>query len=98
MTAYVIVRANVTDLDKWKEYAAAAGPTSAAFGGKYIVRGGETEGLENFADEGMRVVVLQFPDMDSARNWYNSEEYTAARKLREEAGHAHFTLVDGYDG
>ena len=98
MTAYVIVRANVTDLDKWKEYAAAAGPTSVPFGGKYIVRGGAVEGLENFADEGMRVVVLEFPDMDSARNWYNSVEYTEARKLRETAGHAHFTLVDGYDG
>lgn len=98
MTAYVIVRADVTDLDKWKEYAAAAGPTSASYGGKYIARGGAVEGLENFEDEGKRVVILEFPDMESARNWYNSPEYTAARKIRESAGKAHFMIVDGYDG
>ncbi len=98
MTAYVIVRADVTDLDKWKEYAAAAGPTSGPYGGKYIARGGAVEGLENFEDDGKRVVILEFPDMDSARNWYNSEEYTAARKIRESAGKAHFMIVEGYDG
>ena len=98
MTAYVIVRADVTDLDQWKEYAAAAGPTSVPYGGKYIVRGGAVEGLENFEDEGKRVVLLEFPDMESARNWYNSAEYQAARAKREGAGYARFTLVDGYDG
>ena len=98
MTAYVIVRAEVTDLDKWKEYAAAAGPTSVEYGGKYIARGGAVEGLENFEDEGKRVVILEFPDMDSARNWYNSAEYTAARAKRAGAGHAQFMIVDGYDG
>jgi len=98
MTAYVIVRANVTDLDQWKLYAGAAGPTSAPFGGKYIARGGAVEGLENYEHDGMRVVVLEFPDMDSARNWYNSSEYTEARKLRENAGKAEFIIVDGYDG
>ena len=98
MTAYVIVRADVTDLDTWKQYAGAAGPTSVPFGGKYIARGGAVEGLENFEDEGKRVVILEFPDMDSARSWYNSDEYQAARKIRENAGHAQFMIVEGYEG
>ena len=98
MTAYVIVRADVTDLDTWKEYAAAAGPTSPPFGGKYIARGGAVEGLENFEDEGKRVVIMEFPDMDSARNWYNSAEYQAAKAKRVGAGTAQFMIVDGYDG
>ena len=98
MTAYVIARVDVTNPDKWMEYAKAAQPTVEAHGGRYIARGGATEGLENWEDEGKRVVILEFPDMDTARNWYNSEEYGAARAKREGAGHARFTLVDGYDG
>lgn len=98
MTAYVIARVDVSDLDKWKEYAAAAGPTVAAFGGKYIARGGAVEGLENHEDEGRRIVILEFPDMDTARSWYNSEGYQAARAKRDGAGFARFTIVDGYDG
>ena len=98
MSAYVIARVDVTDLEKWKEYAAAAGPSSVPFGGEYIVRGGKVEGLENDEDEGRRVVVLKFPDMDSARNWYHSKAYTEARKIRANAGHARFMLVEGYDG
>ena len=98
MSAYVIVRADVTDLERWKEYAAAAEPASKPFGGKYLVRGGAMEGLENFEDEGKRIVVMEFPDMESARGFYNSQEYQAAKAKREGAGYARFTLVEGYDG
>ena len=98
MSAYVVVRVDVTDLDAWKQYAAAAGPAVAQFGGKYIARGGDVIGLENFEDEGRRIVLLEFPDMATAEAWYNSPEYTAAKKLRENAGHARFLVVDGYDG
>lgn len=98
MPAYMIGRVEVTDLEKWKEYAAAASPTSIPFGGKYIVRGGEVRGLENHEDEGKRVVILEFPDMESAQAWYNSPEYQAAKQKREGAGLARFMIVDGYSG
>ena len=98
MPAYMIGRVDVTDLEKWKEYAAAAGPATDKFGGKYIVRGGAAEGLENYEDEGKRLVVVEFPDMDAARNWYNSPEYQAAKAKREGAGYARFTLVEGFSG
>lgn len=98
MTAYVIARVDVTDAEKWMEYAKAAQVTVADHSGRYIARGGASEELENWEDEGKRVVILEFPDMDTARNWYNSEAYGAARAIREGAGHARFTLVDGYDG
>jgi len=98
MPAYMIGRVDVTDLDKWKEYAGAAGPAVAKFGGKYLVRGGAIEGLENFEDEGKRIVILEFPDMDAARAWYASPEYKAAMAKREGAGYARFTLAEGYEG
>lgn len=98
MPAYLIGRVDVTDLEKWKEYAAAAGPAADKYGGKYLVRGGPSEGLENYEDEGKRIVVVEFPDMQAARDWYNSEEYQAAMKKRDGAGYARFTLVEGYSG
>ncbi|MGI9349936.1 MAG: DUF1330 domain-containing protein [Rhizobiaceae bacterium] len=98
MTAYMIARVEVTDLEKWKEYAAAAGPTVAAHGGTYIARGGALEGLENHEDDGKRVVIIRFPDMDTAKTWYNSSEYQEAKSKREGAGFARFMVVDGYDG
>ncbi len=98
MTAYVIARVEVTDLERWKEYAAAASPAVAKYGGKYIARGGALEGLENHEDEGKRVVILEFPTMDAARDWYHSPEYQAAKEKREGAGFARFMIVDGYEG
>lgn len=98
MSAYVVVRVDVTDPEAWKQYAAGAGPTVAQFGGKYIARGGDVIGLENFDDEGRRIVLLEFPDMATAEAWYRSPEYTQVKKLREKAGHARFLIVDGYEG
>ena len=98
MTAYVIARVEVSDPERWMEYAKAASPAVAQYGGKYIARGGAVEGLENHEDEGKRVVILEFPDMDKAREWYNSAEYQAAKAKREGAGFARFMIVDGYDG
>ena len=98
MSAYMIARVDVTDLDAWKNYAANAGPTVEKFGGKYIARGGSLTGLENFEDEGKRVVIIRFPDVETAENWYNSPEYQEVKKLRDGAGHGRFMIVDGYDG
>lgn len=98
MAAYMVGRVEVTDLEKWKEYAAAAGPATEKFGGKYIARGGELVGLENHEDEGKRIVIVEFPDMDAAKAWYASTEYQAAKEKREGAGYARFMIVDGYSG
>ena len=69
--AYVIVDMNVTDPEKYKGYVALAGPSVEAGGGRFIVRGGATEVLEGDRQPN-RTVILEFPDMDAARSWYNS--------------------------
>ena len=65
------------------------------FGGQYLTRGGAMETLEG-ENETLRVVVLSFPDMDSARACYNSPEYTKARDARSAAATAQFIILDGY--
>ena len=50
------------------------------FGGKFIVQGGELEVLEG-AWPGA-VIVLSFPDMLKAREWYKSDAYQKILHLR----------------
>jgi len=94
MAAYVIYTAEVTDPEQYELYKAQAAPTVAAHGGAYIARGGETDVLEGRSPEG-RTVILEFPSMEAARNWYDSSEYQAARTLRVTAGTASAYIVDG---
>jgi uncharacterized protein (DUF1330 family) len=92
--AYVIYQAEVLDPDRYEEYKAKAGPSIAAAGGRYLVRGGETKSLEGDAPAG-RTVVAEFPTMAAALEWYSGEEYTEARKLREGAARASMYIVEG---
>jgi uncharacterized protein (DUF1330 family) len=94
MAAYVIYSAEITDPEQYELYKAQAAPVVAAHGGAYIVRGGEIDVLEGGTPVG-RTVILEFPNMEAARTWYDSDEYQAARTLRENAGSASAYIVDG---
>ena len=94
MPAYVIARVNVTDPDQYEKYKALSPGAIAAYGGRFIVRGGETEVLEG-EPEARRVVVVEFPSMEQARTFYDSPEYREARAARAGAAEGQFLLVDG---
>ncbi len=94
MAAYIVVRMDVTDADRYELYKADAPAAIAKYGGTYLARGGATETVEG-DDETRRVVILQFPDMDAARAFYNSPEYTAAREKRAGAAEGQFVIVEG---
>ena len=81
MSAYVIVEIEITDPVGYEEYKKQAGATVEKYGGKYIVRGGKSEVLEgNWKPK--RIVILEFPSIDRAKEWLNSEEYREPRKKR----------------
>jgi len=96
VTAYVIYQGEVLDADRYEEYKALAAPNIVAAGGRYLVRGGDVVALEGDAPAG-RTVVLEFPTMKAAVDWYRGEEYTAIRKLRQGAARASLYVVDGMD-
>src|SRR5205814_1902579 len=84
MSAYVIAEIDIHDSEQYARYVAAVPATLAAHGGRLIGRGAQITVLEgDWAPE--RVVLLEFADLDTARRWYASEEYTQARQLREGA-------------
>jgi uncharacterized protein (DUF1330 family) len=96
MPAYMIARVNVTDWDKYNEYIKVTPGIIAKFGGRFIVRGGETVTLEG-PEEKWRIVVVEFPNIAKAKEFYYSPEYTDAKKIRKGAALAQFVAIDGLD-
>ncbi|MEM1436644.1 MAG: DUF1330 domain-containing protein [Pseudomonadota bacterium] len=95
MTAYLVVRVDVQDWDKYREYMRHTPRVIAQYGGRFIARGGELETLEGEV-QSERVVLLEFPSRAAARDFYRSPEYQAAKQLRAGGGAAQFVLIDGY--
>ena len=91
---YVLVQVDVTNPQQYGEYMKLSPGIIEKFGGRFIARGGRTETLEGAPAKG-RVVVVEFPSFERAREFYNSAEYQAARKVRAGAGTAQFILVEG---
>ena len=95
MSAYVIYQGEVTDPERYDAYKVEAARTIAEAGGTYLVRGGEIEVLEGDPPAG-RTVVLEFPTMQAALDWYHGPAYSAVRPMREGASRAHMYVVEGY--
>jgi uncharacterized protein (DUF1330 family) len=94
MPAYVIAETDVHDAEQYEHYKAAAPDTIAAYGGRYVARGGELSVLEGDWLP-TRLVILEFDDLDAAKRWYESPEYQEARQLREGAATFRVVAVEG---
>jgi uncharacterized protein (DUF1330 family) len=94
MAAYVIVEIEVLDPSRYERYKQLAGPSVAAYGGKYIVRGGATSVLEGDWQP-KRIVVLEFPSAEQAKAWWNSEEYKEGKALRQSIAHTRMIIAEG---
>lgn len=82
MPAYVIANIDVHDPEGYEDYKALSTRSADTHGGRFVVRGGQVEVLEGDW-EPRRLVVLEFPDADAVRRWYDSPEYREARAIRE---------------
>ena len=95
MPGYLIANLKVTDPEGFERYRAGVPAVIAQYGGRYAVRGGMMDRLEN-AEGFDRVVVLEFPSLDAARAFYRSPEHAPLLKLRIETTESQVVLVDGY--
>ena len=94
MPAYVIVETDITEPEQYERYKAASPAAVAAGGGRFLVRGGELRVLEGDWIPS-RLVVVEFPDLETAERWYESERYQDAKKLREGAASLRMVAVEG---
>ena len=94
MTAYVIADIDVHDPEHYPEYTSLVPGTLEPFGGRFVVRGGAVEQLEGSWSP-KRLVVLEFPSVEQARAWYDSEIYREAKELRQRYATGTLLLVEG---
>ena len=94
MTAYLIAKINVTDMEQYKKYMAVSPNLIKKFGGRFIARGGEMITLEG-PEETQRMVLIEFPSLERVKAFYNSAEYQEAKKLRQGAASAQFIVIEG---
>jgi uncharacterized protein (DUF1330 family) len=94
MAAYIIADVDITDPVKYEDYKKLTPAAIAKHGGRFVARGGQTATLEGTWKPG-RVVVIEFPTFEQARNFYSSVEYTAARRARAGAATFRMIAVDG---
>jgi uncharacterized protein (DUF1330 family) len=97
MPAYIIVDVIIQNAENYAGYVKLTPGTLAAYGGKFIVRGGKTETLEGDWQPG-RMVVLEFPSVEKAKQWWASEEYAPAKALRQANAETKMILVEGFEG
>ncbi len=94
MAAYVLVDVMVNDPDRYEEYKKLAPLAIAAYGGKYLARGGRIEVLEGDWPLN-RFVILEFESVERAKQWHESPEYRQARALRHETTFSKMVVVEG---
>ena len=94
MAGYVIANVDVKDAALFEQYRKQVPDTLARYGGKYLVRGGAHRTLEGGWTP-TRLVVLEFPTVEQARRWYESEEYREPKALRMKCALTDVVLVEG---
>ena len=90
MGAFMFIQAEITDPGQFMEYAKRTPAVVEKFGGRYRVMRGECELLEG-GDESKKVVVSEWPSMQAARDFWNSDEYAELKEIRKDAA-----IVDVY--
>ena len=91
---WVCLFEEINNTEKLKEYAIKAKPAIEKFTGKFLARGGKSRTNEGI--ESPRVVVVEFPNYETAKECYDSKEYQEAHSILEGHVARHHQIVEGY--
>ncbi|HAT53627.1 MAG: DUF1330 domain-containing protein [Betaproteobacteria bacterium] len=94
MSAYLIAEITVTDPVGYEKYRAKVGASLSNYNAKFLVRAGAIENLEGSWSP-QRLVICEFSDMKTIREWYASEEYQEIKKLRDDTAAFNVVSVAG---
>ena len=90
---YLMANLRVKDQDIFKEFSSVALPLIESFGGKLLARGpnadrheGEVSGV---------VTLIEFESKEAAEKFYFSDEYQAAKAVRDACSEADLMLIEG---
>lgn len=84
---------DVRDQDGYAKYIALNKAAFDKYGARFVVRAGRCEVMEGAPAN--RMAVIEFDSYETALACYNSPEYQAALKVREQYSMAHLSVVEG---
>jgi uncharacterized protein (DUF1330 family) len=82
--AYLVAEHIVTDAAKFREYLTKVGPMIARHGGRALTKGSAHQFPEGGHWKPELVAITEFPNMDSLKAWYNSDEYQPLIAFRKQ--------------
>ena len=96
--AYVVAEVQVVNPEAYEAYRRLATETVAQHGGQFIARGGkrdQREGEDDAHNGGWRTVIVEFPSLSAAQDWYDSVEYQKAKEIRLANSFGRLYIVEG---
>ena len=90
---YLVALLRVHDEEGFEKFRQMAGPTIAEYGGKVLVREPNPDVREGNLS-GI-ALIIEFDNIETARKFYESEKYQAAKAVRELASDTDLILVKG---
>lgn len=91
---YIIAHITVRDPEAYKEYVVRDTPILEGLGGRFIVRGGQSETVEGTLQD--RHVVIEFPSYEAALKAYNDPEYQEVADIRRRTADSSIVVVEGH--
>jgi len=90
---YLVANIRIKDKDKFAAFSGMAAPVIKAHGGKVLARGPGAERHEGSV-EGI-VMMIEFESIDTARTFYLSDEYQAAKAVRDACSETDLMIIEG---
>lgn len=94
---YIVAEVKAHDLEAMAQYRVLSTAAVQQYGGRFIVRGGAADILEGKWSPPERMVVVEFDSVEQAKRFYDSPEYQAARKVRENAAQMNMLVIAGVE-
>lgn len=93
--AYMIILAKISDRNAFiSGYSKATAPLVEKYGGRYIMRSPGGTLLEGLWGDGASVAISEWPNREAINRFWQSEEYTEAKKLREKISDVQVLVID----
>jgi uncharacterized protein (DUF1330 family) len=95
MSAYFLVDVlEVTDEEKMEKYRGSVLSTVERYGGRYLTVGGKCDVVEGDWQP-VFPVIIEFPSLEQAHRWYDSDEYRDLKALRLAATKGNAVIIEG---
>lgn len=95
MSAFLVVDTRIKNPEAYEDYKKLAKPIAEKYGGVYRVRGGALDVRESELWAPTRIVIIEFPDVQSAQAFVDSEEYAPVKPQRQNNAECTLFIVEG---